>query len=349
MMFFRPIFTSLLIVLAFGIPASAEQPPGRILFGSCIKQDRPMPIFESILARRPDLFLFLGDNIYADTTDMDEMRAKYDKLGADPGFAELVRTVPTLAIWDDHDYGANDAGAEYPKREESQKIFVDFWGDPEDSPRRSRPGIYDAKMFGPEGRRVQVILLDVRYFRGPLKTGPRRVGGPYLPSDDPDVTLLGEDQWAWLEEQLRQPAEVRIIASGIQVVAEDAGQETWSNLPHERRRLFDLIAETGAGGVIILSGDRHWAEISVEKDAAPYPIYDITSSSLNQEHPRGTPTDNRYRAVPQTYHRENFGEIAIDWDQPDPRIAVGILDIEGVPRFEKSLRLSDLQPGDTTK
>ncbi len=331
---------------SLSIPAAAaEQQPtvARILLGSCIKQDQPMPIFNTMIRREPELFLFLGDNIYADTTDMDVMRAKYAKLKADAGFAKLLRSCPVMAIWDDHDYGVNDAGAEYPQRDESQQIFVDFWGDPEDSARRQRAGIYDAKVFGPAGKRLQVILLDGRYFRGPLKTGQRRVGGPYLPSDDPDITMLGEAQWVWLEEQLRQPADVRIIASGIQVLSEDAGHETWSNLPHERQRLFDLITTTKASGVLLVSGDRHWAELSVEKDSAPYPIYDLTSSSLNQLHPRGTPTDNRYRAIPQTYHRENFGEVLIDWDQADPKIQLRVLDIEGNTQLETALRLSQLQ------
>jgi alkaline phosphatase D len=302
-----------------------------------------MPIFETIVERGPELFVFLGDNIYADTTDMDVMRAKYAKLKADAGFARLLSTCPVLATWDDHDYGANDAGAEYAKRVESQQILVEFWGDPADSPRRQRPGVYDAHSFGPKGKRLQVILLDTRYFRGPLKTGERRVGGPYLPTDDESVTMLGEAQWTWLEHQLREPAEVRIIASSIQCVSESAGHETWSNMPHQRQRLFDLIAKTNANGVLIISGDRHWAELSVEKDLAPYPIHDLTSSSFNQIHPRGTPTENKYRAVPITYHRENFGEIFVDWDQADPEVQLRVLDLDGQVKIEAAISMSHLQ------
>lgn len=329
-----------------GVPrgtAAKESPLSRILFGSCVKQDQPVPILQSIVEREPDLFLFLGDNIYADTTDLDLMRAKYAKLASDAGFAKLLRTCPLMATWDDHDYGVNDGGAEYPQRAGSQQVFVDFWGDPAASPRRQRPGVYDAKRFGPPGKRLQVILLDTRYFRGPLQTGARRVGGPYVPSDDPQVTMLGEPQWVWLEEQLRKPAEVRIIASGIQCISEAAGHETWANLPHERQRLFDLIAKSRANGVLILSGDRHWAELSVQKQAVPYPIYDLTSSSLNQIHPRGTPTNNRHRAAATTYHRENFGEIFIDWKADDPNLQLRILDIDGQVVLESAIRLSQLR------
>ncbi|APZ94742.1 alkaline phosphatase D family protein [Fuerstiella marisgermanici] len=320
----------------------AEQPLSRILFGSCIKQDRPMPILRTIVDSQPDLFVFLGDNIYGDTEDMDVLRAKYAKLAADAGFNQLQKTCPTLATWDDHDYGVNDGGADYSKREESEQVFEDFWQRSADSASRKRPGVYDTQMFGPNGQRVQVILLDTRYFRSPLKRGEKRVGGSWIPDDDPTKTMLGEAQWKWLGEQLRQPAELRIIASGIQFLAEDAGQETWSNLPRERQRMLDLLTSTEANGVIFISGDRHWSELSAINEGAPYRLYDFTSSSLNQLHPRGTPTKNSFRALPTTYHKENFGVIAVDWDQKDPQITLSIRDLDDNLRLQHEVRLSEL-------
>lgn len=322
---------------------ATTRPMTKIFFGSCIKQDRPIPILRSILQQRPDLFVFLGDNIYADTTDMDKMQKEYGKLTADASFLKLIESTPVMATWDDHDYGANDAGADFPKRQQSQQVFLDFWDEPADSDRRKRGGVYDARIFGPAGKRVQVILLDTRYFRGPLQKGDRRVGGPYVPTHDPEITMLGEKQWSWLRKQLNQPAELRLIASSIQCVAEDAGQETWSNLPWQRQQLFDCIATAKANGVIMISGDRHWAELSVTNERTPYEIYDLTSSSLNQIHERGTPTDNRYRAIPSTYHRENYGAIQIDWERDDPTIQLQILDLGGQTKIEKRLRLSELQ------
>ena len=97
------------------------------------------------------------------------MRAKYARLAAMPGYQAAQVACPILATWDDHDYGVDDGGGEYPKKVESQQVFLDFFGDPEDSPRRKRQGVYDAEVFGPPGKRVQVILLDTRYFRSPLK------------------------------------------------------------------------------------------------------------------------------------------------------------------------------------
>ncbi|MEE3373065.1 MAG: alkaline phosphatase D family protein [Planctomycetota bacterium] len=324
-------------------PTPANAPISRLLFGSCAKQDKPVPIFDTILAQAPDLFVFLGDNIYADTTDMALMRSKYALLNAKAGFSRLVNSCPVMATWDDHDYGANDAGADYSKRHESQQVFLDFWRTPLDSPRRQRPGIYTSQRFGPPGRRLQVILLDTRFFRGPLRRGTKRVGGPYYPATDPGITMLGSAQWEWLEKQLRQPAEIRIIASSIQFVAEAAGQETWSNLPLERKRLSELLRLTKSDGVLFISGDRHWAELSVSRTATGYPLYDLTSSSFNQRHPRGTPTENRYRALPTTYHRENFGAIHIDWERPDPLIKLRIQDLEGKVQLEHALSLSSLQ------
>lgn len=334
------------VCLLVGLATSSagdERPISRILFGSCIKQDRPMPIFKQIVARKPEVFVFLGDNIYADTVDMQVMRAKYAKLKADPGFHKLTESCAVLATWDDHDYGLNDAGADYAKRVESQQIFLDFWGVPASSPRRRRPGVYDARVFGPEGKRVQFILLDTRYFRGTLARGERQVGGPYKPSKDTSVTMLGERQWEWLEEQLKKTAELRIVASSIQLVADSAGQETWANLPHERKRFFELIRQTKAEGVVVISGDRHWSELSAERELAPYPIYDLTSSSINQPHGRGTPTDNSKRSLKTTYHQENFGEILVDWNQSDVRLQLQIIDAEGQSRISKQLRLSELR------
>src|SRR5437879_10728615 len=105
---------------AFAAAGPDKKPLSRIAFGSCAHQDRPQPIWAPIVATRPELFLFIGDTIYADTEDIKVMRAKYAKLAAEPGYQKLLKTCPVLATWDDHDYGGNDAGAEYPKKRESQ-------------------------------------------------------------------------------------------------------------------------------------------------------------------------------------------------------------------------------------
>lgn len=337
------------LIVPHGLASDAgeERPPAalqRILFASCLREDKPAPIFETMRKEDPDLVLFLGDNIYADTKDMEEMKSKYARLAAIRGFAGLRLEAPVMATWDDHDYGLNDAGSEYTKRTEAQEIFVNFWGDAPDSPRRHRPGIYESRILGPVGKRVQVLMLDTRFFRGPLKTGERRVGGPYYPEPDSSIPMLGDEQWQWLEEQLRKPAELRLIVSSIQFLAGAAGQETWSNLPSERQRMIDLIAKTGANGVVFLSGDRHWSEFSRQDEGVPYPLYDFTSSSLNQLHPRGTPTENRWRISKTTWHRENYGVLEIDWEADPPAVTVSIRDLGGEIRLEHRLNLGELAP-----
>jgi alkaline phosphatase D len=269
------------------------------------------------------------------------MRAKYAKLAAMPGYQKLRATCPVMATWDDHDFGADDVGAEYPRKAESQRVFLDFFGDPADSPRRRRPGVYDARVFGPEGRRVQVILLDTRSFRSPLKRRPEaaRGEGPYAPDPDPSATMLGEDQWAWLQEQLRRPAEIRLIASSIQVVAEDHGWEKWMNFPRQRERLYRLIRRTGASGVIFLSGDRHLAELSLMDGGVGYPLYDLTSSGLNQAAKAWRPQEvNRHRVGTMNWG-DNFGLIAIDWDRPEPLVRLQIRDVEGDTIIQRKIPL----------
>ena len=352
----RSRFTPFVILLALASPVSAaDKPLKRIAFGSCAKQDKPQPIWHAIVDGQPELFLFIGDNIYADTEDMDVMRAKYKLLGEKPGYKRLKKTCRILATWDDHDFGVNDGGREYPKKKESQKVFLDFFEEPADSPRRKREGVYYAETFGPAGKRVQIILLDTRYFRSPLKTGGKdgEIGeglrGPYPPDDDPKKTFLGKTQWKWLEAQLRKPAKLRIIASSIQVVAADHHWEGWGTFPRERKRLFDLIGKTKAEGVIIVSGDRHKAEISrIENTAAGYPLYDVTSSSLNQPSGNFTKTGvrfgnelNRHR-VGLMYFETNFGTIHVDWKKPDPVIRMQVRDEKGNVVLQSRARLSAL-------
>lgn len=313
------------------------QPLRTIAFGSCINTNSH-PMLDQMLRIPFDLALLLGDNIYADTTNMTVMRAKYDALKGSPFWQGLRSKAPVLATWDDHDFGANDAGVEYPRKVESQALFLDFLDEPANSPRRQRPGVYDAHVFGPPGQRVQIILLDTRYFRSSLATGQNNVipsGGKYIPSRDPHTTLLGEAQWIWLGQQLRAAAELRVIASSIQFVSEFSGAEAWANFPHEKLRMLELLRSTRASRVVFVSGDRHWAELSRLARADELPLFDLTSSALTQKHARGTPTPNQFREGP-TYHDANLGLIKIDWSRPEPSVTLQLLDASGAVRFQKT-------------
>ncbi len=226
---------------------------------------------------------------------------------------------------------------------------------PQDSPRRQQEGVYNAEVFGPPGKRVQIILLDVRYFRSPLKRGfkPREPGdgyrGVYLPNDDPAATVLGEVQWKWLAQQLRMPAELRLLCSGVQFLPDEHGSECWGNFPRERQRLWEVIRDSHADGVVLLSGDRHLAEVmKLEPNEAGigYPLFEVTSSSLNA--PSGNITKggvrfaneiNRYR-VGLTYFDVNFGNVLIDWDQPDPVVRLQVREEKGQVVLQQRFPLS---------
>jgi alkaline phosphatase D len=342
------LIRALACLLALAPAARADDKPlTRIAFGSCAHQDRPQPIWGPIVKARPELFLFIGDTIYADTEDIARMRRLYAKLAALPGYKKLLATCPVLATWDDHDYGGNDVGAEYPKKKESQQAFLDFFGVPRDSPRRKREGVYHSAVFGPPGKRVQVILLDTRYHRGALKKDLRRPRslGRYVGNTDPKATILGARQWRWLAEQLKAPAELRLLVSSVQVVAEDHGFEKWMNFPRERERLYRLIRDAKAAGVVILSGDRHLAELSVMEAGIGYPLLDLTSSGLNQANKRWRELEKNRHRVATMDRGDNFGLVRIDWGRADPLVRLEIHDDEGEVTIRYKVPLSRLQPG----
>jgi len=318
-MFKRRTITRLLAAasLSPALAAAQGRPPlSRIAFGSCANQTMAQPIWDAILAYRPDLFIFSGDNVYGDfnSTDATNLKRAYEEAGHIAGYTKLRDTVPHLAVWDDHDYGANDGGADFPHKAVSKELFLDFWNAPATDVRRQREGIYDSRVIGPPGMRVQIILLDVRWFRSPLKVTDRR-GAPgkerYVPDADPSKTMLGAAQWAWLAAELRKPAELRLIVSSTQVLAEGHGWERWGNLPLERQKLIDTIRDSSARGVVLLSGDRHIGALYREIPTGVHPLYEITSSGLNMVYWAAKEAGpNRLGAL---YAAANFGVIDVDW------------------------------------
>ena len=328
----------------------------RIGFGSCSDESKPQPIWDAILAKPFDLFMFLGDDIYGDTRDMEVLRAKYAMLGREPGFMQLRKTTPIVAIWDDHDFGENDAGGDYPFKEQSRQRFFEFWGEPADSLRRNRDGVYASYVFGPPGKRVQVILPDLRYNRTPLvpldlagarykdwATAKKKAGlfvpGPYARNPDHAATMLGERQWQWLERQFEVPAELRLFASSLPVLADFPGWEAWVNFARDRDRLIDLIRRKNAKGVVFLSGDTHYAEMSKQDVNVPYTLWDLTSSGITEVWPVTLPNANR---VGEVLREVNFGVIDIDWQGPRTRLTLSIHDVVGKTRMSFDIELASL-------
>ena len=306
-----------------------------VAFASCLHERRAAPIFQPLLEANPDLLVMMGDNAYIDLPERPrraaDFRRAYRRLAQQPYWQAVTQRIPVLATWDDHDYGYNDAGRRWRLKETAKQEFMNFFGVPLDARMRGHAGVYSAVTVGPPGRRLQIILLDTRTFRGDLSkkiaAGLRR-GGPYRPTNDRNRPLLGEAQWRWLEAALRRPAEVRLVVSSIQVVSREHGWECWGNFPHELQRLYGLIEDTRARGVIFLSGDRHQAEISADRDPiVPYPLYDITSSGLNQRE-RSVSEPNRYR-VGELHRRSHFGLLRIDWSRPGPMVRVELVGEQG--------------------
>jgi len=329
-------------------------------FGSCARQERPQPIWDTINAAHCDAFVLLGDNIYADTSDPAVFRQKYALLAAMPGFAKLRQTTPLFATWDDHDYGINDGGAGFSGAAAAQKAFCDFFLVPANSPRRTTPGVYSCVTLGSVGKRVQLILLDTRMFRSPLKKDPANPK-VNIPNTDPDATILGTEQWAWFERRLREPAEIRAVVSSIQLIANEHGSEKWDNFPKERARFLELLRRTQAKGVVVISGDRHMAELSAltPADGVPYPLYDLTTSGLNlpipekpKDGPKSEPTankpkkpqPNRYRLHERPYTGSNFGLMRITWDGPNPSLRLQVCGLEGDIVISREIPFSEIRP-----
>jgi len=320
----------------------------KIAFGSCGHENHPLPIFNKIVEHNPDLFIFLGDNIYGDTKNMDTLIAKYNLLGTKESYKNLKSHVPIIATWDDHDFGWNDIGKSYPYKEESKKIFLEFFDEPESSSRRKHKGIYHSYIYEYEENKLQVILLDGRTFRDDLKPYNGEIDNDdrysfyqkdYAPHTESTPTLLGEEQWDWLEKELQVPADIRIIGTGTQFGVEWNGYEAWANFPHERKRMLDLIESTKASGVLFISGDVHYSEIS-KLDTDYYPIFDFTSSGLSSTWLFATPNKNRIEGPIMDNH---FGLITINWEQDNTKIKMETWDINDNQRIEYTIPLNSIQ------
>ena len=290
------LFPVLLFFLSCGTSNTQkpqEEPDFTIAFGSCNREDEPQPLWSAILKNDPDVFLWGGDNIYSDTNKKLVMQAAYEEQKNNAEYQKLLKSVPVYGTWDDHDFGLNNGGKEWDFKNTSQQLFLDFMEVPANSERRNREGVYSSEIFETEKGSIKVILLDTRYFRDNLILSEDR-DQRYEPSSG---TILGEEQWEWLEDELRNSeASFNVILSSIQVLSAEHGFETWGNFPSEVDKLKDLIVASEAKNVFLLSGDRHISEFSGTKvEGLGYELIDFTSSGLTHSYDefRGEPNKHR--------------------------------------------------------
>ncbi len=300
----------------------------RIAFGSCNKQWKPNYMWRAIINCKPDLWIWLGDSIDAAAEDMAYLKSQYDKQKQNPDYAELRKNCPIIGTWDDNDYGMKNGTRHYPKKAESQQLFLDFIDEPKDSPRRKQEGIYASYRYGNPGKRIKVILLDLHY----------NADAPGRGSD-----LLGNAQWEWLEVELKDSKDdIVIIGSSLQLLSSEHPYEHWGNYPKSRTRMFQLLAAAKPKLTIILSGDRHLAEISkLDDPLLPYPLYDVTSSGLTHHvdflYQLGnffSLEKNRYR-MERLFFECSFGVIDIDLSPTYPATFIQIRD--QINRIERQI------------
>jgi alkaline phosphatase D len=322
----RPYYAGLkeqLPVAAANPALAADTVLTRFAFGSCVNENRSMAFWDVIAAQKPQAFLLIGDNVYGDTrptngADIPTLSASYKKLSSRVEFDRFRRSVPMMTTWDDHDYGANDAGGSFAFKEYAEDVYESYWNSSDEV--RERPGIYESRSIGPAGKRVQFIILDTRFFRSDLASMPYRDPSPtlgwYIPNEDPNATILGDAQWKWLAAELEKPADLRFIISSTQVITSAHNYEGWTNFPKERERLYALLNKKGANNAIFLTGDRHSG--GFYKRAVPgndKVQWEFTSSSLNFAFGKG---DDRAREPDPMrtggfWGIPNFGQIDIDW------------------------------------
>ncbi len=303
----------LLLVSCSSKKSLTEKKDFIIAFGSCNRVDLPNLLWDDILNTEPDVWIWGGDNIYADTDDMKALRAMYDQQKKEPNYRKLAQTTDVLGTWDDHDYGLNDGGVEFKAKAASQQEFLNFMNVPKSSELRKRKGVYNSKNYVIDGHEVRIILLDTRYFRTPL-TPDTETDKRIKPNEYGVGTILGDAQWNWLEKELQNStADFNIIVSSIQYLSQEHGFEAWGNFPHEVDRLAKLIDDTKPKGVVVLSGDRHISEFSkINLEGIDYPLIDFTSSGLTHAYREFSGEPNKYR-VGEVVYTESFGILEFDF------------------------------------
>lgn len=324
----------------------SEPPAFRVVTGSCAyindaAYDRPgkpygddYGIFSRMAERSPDMMLWLGDNVYTREADFDSrwgMAERYRHTRALPELQPLLRATHHYAIWDDHDYGPNEANRSFVLKDQSLALFKRYWSNPAYG-LPEEPGIFTSFSFGD----IDFFLLDNRYNRNSDKA-----------PDTPHKSMLGDTQLAWLEDALlRSPAPFKIIANGSQMLNQFKDRESWRNFPLQQTAFLGWLDETDISGVLFLSGDTHFSALTKLEREHNYPLYELSCSPLT-----AGPRPKAYPAIsipplPDTFVGErNFCQLEFSGPARARQLSISVFDVNGNQKWQREIAASELQSG----
>lgn len=320
-----------------------DPPPVRIALGSCFYVNEPVydrpgipygggfEILDAITAQRPDLMVWLGDNTYLREVDWYSRTGifrRYSHTRAYAGLQPMLAAMSHYAIWDDHDFGPNDSDGSFRDRHIARDAFASFWGNPAMGA-DGGPGI--TTTF--EWSDVQFFMMDDRTY----KTANERVTG--------SAAYLGDRQIDWLVSALKaSTATFKIVAIGGQVLNSSAMFENYAKVPEERARLLEALRQERIPGVLFLSGDKHWTELSRMEREGTYPLYDLTVSPLTAgPSDRWRQEQNAYRVDGTLVAERNFGMLDITGPREDRVLTISIRDAAGTLKWTRAIPASELR------
>ncbi len=308
--------------------AAAEPPWNASTYGGGYE------IFDAIADKAPDVMLWLGDNLYfqaLDELDPVSMAARYRRQRAHPALARLLVAAPQLAIWDDHDYGPNDADMSYVLKGESLALFRRYWANPSYGLPDAQ-GIFGRARIGD----VDLFLLDDRWYRSANKL-----------IDEPGKTMFGPQQLAWLRNALvYSRATLKLVASGSQLWNRANRFEGLNHYAHEQKALADWLLAQRVEGVMFATGDRHFTELLRIERPGAYPLYEFTSSPLTSRpwaNPDAAERDNPDLVPGTLVGKRQFGLIRVTGPAKARRIALESYDQKGELLWRHELRAQDLR------
>ncbi len=320
-----------------------DAPDFTVLAGSCNYGNEPVfdrpgkpygdrhDIFNLMAAQKPDLTLWLGDNLYyreVDFSSAEGMAYRWAHERKQPHLQELLQTGSHAATWDDHDYGPDNSQSSFVHKATALQLQQRYWANPSYG-MPGTPGAFTVFSFGD----ADIFMLDNRWYRD----------DPKLP--DPRRAMLGETQTRWLKNALlHSTARFKLIAAGSQMLHKSRRGESWQDYPAERDDFMKFLADTKVTGVMFLSGDVHRSELTRIERPGLYPLHDLTCSAMTA----GVYVDESLRVrenlVPGTVvmGERNFCRIRFEGNRAERRMAISVITVDGKTQWTHLISAADL-------